>query len=156
MPDWKQQFAAAAIAAVVAAGVGATLPAKEKPVHVTVQTSKHAWPDLSDPEKGALAARVTWLSGSKVVIFCDGADCRDLQTDFDDVFEDAKVDSARLTPPIPLGYGIGVVYRADVAQANRLAADIHAASGGRLSPQVRQSSAYAGEGIAIAIGKRPR
>lgn len=153
--------APAVIAALVAGTISATSPPPtkekiiEKPVQVTVATSKHAWPDLSDAQKEALAARLGWLSGSKVMIFCDGADCRDLQTDLDDAFEDAKVNSERAIPVNPLGYGIAVVYAGERERADRLASDISTASEGRVSPKV-EANASAADGLMIVIGKRPR
>src|SRR5260370_32252042 len=114
MADLKQHGTAAVVAAMVAIGAQTALPPKEriveKPVQVTIAASKHAWPDLSDPEKQALTARLGWLAGTKVAIFCDGADCRDLQTDLDDVFEDAKIASHRSIPFDSLGYGFSIFY----------------------------------------------
>jgi hypothetical protein len=159
MPDLKQHGTAAAVAAMVAAGMQTAMPAKtviEKPMHVTVAASKHAWPDLSDAQKAALSGRVGWLAGTKIMIFCDGSDCRDLQTDLDDAFEDARISSDRATPMNPIGYGMAVLYQSgDDARATRLAGDIKTASGDRVAPDVKANTVLA-EGLVIVIGKRPR
>lgn len=157
MDHVKHHAVAAIVAASVATATLAAFPPKliERAVSVTVAASKHAWPDLSDAEKALLAERVKDLAGKKVEVFCDGADCRDLQTDLDDVFEDAGVASERAAPMSPLGYGIQVVYGVgDYALASKLAADIKAATGGRIAPLV--ASSISSDGLAIAIGKRPR
>jgi hypothetical protein len=158
MADLKQHGTAAAVAAMVAATTQVAMPPKvvEKPVQVTIAASKHAWPDLSDIEKAALAARLTWAAGQKVQIFCDGSDCRDLQTDLDDAFEDAGVASERAIPINPLGYGFAVVYGVgDHGIASKLAGDITAATGGRLAPETKATTTEI-DGIVIAIGKKPR
>jgi hypothetical protein len=140
--DIKHHGTAAIVAASVATATISALPPKvvEHPLAVTISTSKHAWPDLADAEKAQLAERLKGLAGKKVEIFCDGADCRDLQTDLDDAFEDAGVAAERAAPFMPLGYGIQVIYGVgDYALASKLAADIKAVSGGRIAPLVASS-----------------
>lgn len=157
MDHIKHHGIAAIVAASVATAILTTFPPQliQRAVSVTIATSKHAWPDLSDAEKAQLSARARGLVGKKIEIFCDGADCRDLQTDLDDAFEDAGVTSERAAPFSPLGYGVEVIYGVgDYAIASKLAADIKAASGGRIAPIVASSAT--GAGLAIAIGKRPR
>lgn len=156
MADLKQHGTSAVVAAAVAATMQTALPAKviEKPMAVTIAASKHAWPDLSDTQKAQLAERLKWFKG-KVQIFCDGADCRDLQTDLDDAFEDAGASSERAIPINALGYGFAVLYGVGgEAIANNIANDIDAASDGRLKPSVKPAMTL--DGVAIAIGKRPR
>jgi hypothetical protein len=161
MADIKQHGTAAVVAALVSIGAQQAMPQKtrivEKPVYVTIGTSKHAWPDLSDIEKAALAGKVGFLKGSKVEILCGGSDCRDLQTDLDDVFEDAGVSSERASPFNALGYGIAVIYGVgDYAHASALAAEIKAVTAGRVAPAVESAALVPIDGLVIAIGKRPR
>jgi hypothetical protein len=157
MPDIKQHSATAVVAATVAALAGQALPAKPPIIqHVTVAASKYAWPDMTDAEKAELADRLKWFAGKSVRIFCDGADCRDLQTDLDDAFEDAGASSERAIPVNALGYGFAVMYGVgDYGIASRLAADIRIATGGRIAPTVESAISLA-EGVALAIGKRGR
>lgn len=155
----KQHGTAAGTAAIVAAGILAAIPQVkektiEKPVHVTVQASKHAWQDLSDDEKADLAGRIKGL-GVKVSIFCDGGDCRDLQTDLDDAFEDAGVASERAIPVNPLGYGFAVLYGVGQYPAgSQLVAALKASTNGRLVPELKSGLDI--NGLVVAIGKRPR
>lgn len=155
----KQHAIPAAIAAAISVAVPFALP--QAPVNQivhSVNASKHAWPDLSDAEKTALAEGVAWLKGAEVAILCDGADCRDLQTDIDDAFEDAGVVSTRDRSVMPLGYGMAVVAEQDDPRAPRLAAALQLASGGRLSVAVayRGDASKQDRGLLIMIGKKPR
>ena len=72
-------------------------------------------------------------------------------------FEDAGVASDRVAPVNPLGYGVAVLYGVgDYRLGSKLAADLKAATAGRLVPDL-QTSIYVNDGeLAIAIGKRPR
>lgn len=161
MAELKKHSTTAAVAMVAgllaAGGTHLAIPNEkivEKPVHVTVATSKHAWPDLSDAQVDALATKVGWLKGTKISIFCDGADCRDLQTDLDNAFEMAGVESQRVVPMNPLGYGLAVLLPADDARGQRLADAIKEASAGKLVPTIERGAAS--DAIYIVIGKRPR
>lgn len=157
----KQHAIPAAVAAVIAAGTAGgieatrTAPVIPAPIVHAINASKHAWPDLSEAEKIALANTLAWLKGGKVIILCDGADCRDLQTDIDDAMEDAGVVSTRDRPMVPLGYGIAVVSGPGDGRAPRLAAALKAATGGRLDPKTEAHDS-AKDVLIVAIGKRPR
>lgn len=155
----KQHLVAGAVALAVASGASYVMRPKTapQPVAVTVSTSRFAWPDLGDAEVAALAARVKWLGKTRVQIFCDGADCRDLQTSLDNAFEDAGVVSERAIPFNPLGYGIAITYGVgNQDRAVRLADDIEKASNGRLSLHVSLGVYVKDDELLIAIGKQPR
>lgn len=157
----KHHAIPAAIAVAVAAATATGLDLSKGPRQVTrevtsvthsVNASKHAWPDLSTEEQAALARELAWLKGGKVVIFCEGADCRDLQTDLDNALEDAGVDSTRDRPMFSLGYGVRIVAAPGDTAAERLAAALSTTT--TLHPTVMHAEGV--RGLMITIGKRPR
>jgi hypothetical protein len=130
----KQHLIAGAIAAAVAFGVAHYGPVKIQQVAHTVYASKHAWPDLTDDEKTALANVLKTLpKGIKFDIICNDAGCADLAMDIDDAMEEAAVDSVLDKSVLPLGYGIDLVVNAfDMETAEQAAAALKEATGGRL------------------------
>lgn len=105
----KQHLIPAAIAAVIAGAIGVAQPAKITQVTHAVYLSKHAWPDLSDEQKTALALALAPLKGqTKIDIVCNDAGCSDLAADIDDACEQAGIESVLDKAIGPLGYGIGV------------------------------------------------
>lgn len=100
--------------------------------------AKHAWPDLTDKEKKALAGVLKTLpAGIKFDIVCNLASCDDLAEDIDDSIEKAGFDSLLDHTIGPLGYGIAIqVNPADHDAALKAAAAIKMATEGRLDLSV--------------------
>lgn len=127
-----------AVAAVVAAAISGVVahyaPAKIQQVTHSVYASKHAWPDLTDAEKTALAGVLKSLpKGVTFDIVCNDAGCTDLAMDIDDAMEEAGVDSVLDRSVLPLGYGVDLVVNAfDMDAATKAAAALKEATGGRL------------------------
>ena len=148
---------AAVIAVAVTAGGLAYVPRTVTNVTRSIETSKHAWPDLSDQEKAAITAVAKTLpKGTKFDIVCNDAGCSDLAADIDDAFEDAGIDSVLDRSLGPVGYGIGIqVNEADRPTAEKAVAMLKEASGGRLDPPIVNGSSAPGY-VTIIIGKHPR
>lgn len=126
----------------------------EKPVHVTVAASKHAWPDLNEAETIALGEKLASLKGATVTIMCNDAACDDLAHDLDNAMEIADAKSSLDRSVMPLGYGIGVITK-DVATSQQVAGAIKAVTAGRLDVGSYTQDNLNGA-ILIVIGKRPR
>lgn len=156
----KKHGVAAVVAAAVAAGTSASMPQKP-PVQVThqVNASKHAWPDLTDPQKARLSAALAARKGASLSILTSDASAVDLAQDIDDACEDAGVTSQITSAALPIGYGFYVAAEQgndDLAAAARdVAVAIALATDGALKPDVR-IDAQKGAGLFIAIGKKPR
>jgi hypothetical protein len=121
---------------------------------------KHAWPDLTESEKAALAAVLKTLPKStKFDIVCNDAACIDLAMDIDDAMEAAGLESVLDHSLGPLGYGIAVqVNAADRPAAETAIAALKEASGGRLDLPLAESAAGASPPgyVTIVIGKYRR
>lgn len=123
----------------------------------TVHLSKHAWPDLTDAEKSALADVLKGLpKTTKFDIICNDAGCADLAMDIDDAMEAAGLESALDRSLGPLGYGIVVqVNPWDRPAAETAIAALKKATAGRLdvplmeSPKGTTPPGY----VSIVIGK---
>lgn len=150
----KQHFISATIAATLAAAISYEAPSKVTQVTHAVYLSKHAWPDLTDPQSATLSAALAPLKGAvKIDIVCNDAGCSDLAADIDDACERAGVDSVLDKALGPLGYGLGVqVDAADQAAAGKVAAALKTV--GLDAPIIRGSSAPGY--VAILIGKHRR
>lgn len=161
MPITKEHVIHGSIAAVVAAVVGASVGGGtiyEWPKHIEqvtheIAVSKHAWPDLTDPQKDDLAARLANLKGERVIIMAADATGADLAEDIDDAMEAAGIDSTLDRPALPIGYGMGVVAEeAKTAKADDLVAALHAVTGFAVS---RTAGKSLGGAIIVVIGKHP-
>jgi len=154
----RQHLISVAIAAAVAGGIAAYAPAqKVTRDHIVIAPSKHAWPDLTDGQKAALAATLRQKPFSaKIDIVCNDAGCSDLATDIDDAAEDAGIESQLDKAIGPLGYGIGVqANEFDKAAAQALIAALDEATGGALKAQLVAGKSPAGY-VTLLIGKHPR
>lgn len=146
---------AAVVAASIAGGVVHYAPVKQ--VTHSIQASKHAWPDLTDDEKTAIAAVLgTVPPGVKFDIVCNDGACTDLALDIDDALELAGLDSSLDRSLGPLGYGIGIqVNEADLEAARAASAALRAGTHGRLdlSVSVAPPNANPPGYVTIMIGK---
>lgn len=161
----KHHLVTAAVAASVAlAAAGAVITvAPPRQVHVTEQVtrtiavSKHAWPDLSDAEKAALAGVLkTVPKATKFEIICDDAGCADLAADIDDAMEQAGLSSVLDHAIGPLGYGIALRVNAfDRAAAEAASAALKRATAGRLDLPVTEAAPNTNPAgyVTILIGK---
>lgn len=150
----KQHLVPGAIAAAVAASIagGAAHFAPVKQVTHSIAVSKHAWADLTDPQKVDLAARLAPLKGSKVLILSADASSVDLGQDIDDACEAAGVDSALDRPMLPLGYGIGVQAEEGDGNAELLAGALAAVTGAKVDV-IRAKTTSSGYPLWVVIGK---
>jgi hypothetical protein len=150
----KQHVIPGAIAAVVAASIagGVAHYAPVQQVVHSIAVSKHAWMDLSDPQKADLAARLAPLKGMKILILSADAASTDLAQDIDDAAEAAGVDSALDRPMLPLGYGIGVQAEEGDGHADELAAALAAVMGAKVDV-IRAKTGTSGYPLWIVIGK---
>lgn len=112
-----------------------------KQVNHTVNASKHAWPDLTDGEKAALAEVLKTVPKSvKFDIICNDAACNDLAMDIDDAMEKAGLESFLDRSLGPLGYGIDILVNAfDMETAKAASAALKKATGGRLDLAVSEA-----------------
>src|SRR5579871_2639816 len=133
----KQHLIAGVVAAAVASGISVYAPPKVTQIHHEIALSKHAWPDLTEAQRLALAE--TWKATPprvKIDIVCNDAGCSDLAADIDDAAEDAGVDSQLDKAIGPLGYGIAIqANEFDKAEAEQMIAAIAQATDGALAPQ---------------------
>lgn len=153
----KQHFTAGAVAAVIASGVAGGVAHYSPPqvIHVTheMHASKHAWPDLTDPEKAAIGAAVQAMAPVKFDIVCKDAGCNDLAMDLDDAFERGAAISVLDGTSSILGYGIWIeVEGAELDKAATVSAAVKAATGGRLDIPIAPGSSAPGY-VKIVIGK---
>lgn len=148
---------AAAVAATVAGGGLYVAPKRVEQVQHSVMASKHAWPDLTDQQKRALADDFATFNRArplKLLILCaDGAACTDLAEDIDDAAELAHVDSALDRPVTPVGYGIGIF--ADAGNSEEAHA-VAAAIGDVIGRAVEVKAGAADGYVMIVIGKHPQ
>lgn len=154
----KQHLIPAAIAAAVAGGVLYLAPKRiEQPIVHSIMTSKHAWPDLTDAQKAALAVRLKALAPIAFEIVSADAASVDLAQDIDDAAEDAGdgVSSVLDRPAAPLGYGLGVQGEPGDAKADALAAALREVTGAEVNV-LRGPTAASGYPLWILIGKAPR
>jgi hypothetical protein len=125
----------------------------EKPVHVTVAASKHAWPDMTQAETIALGEALSSLKGEVVSILCNDAACDDLAHDIDDAMQIADARSSLDRAALPLGYGFAVFTGPGDDRGPKIAAAIKTATAGKLSPEAQTSDTAKGM-VLIVIGKR--
>lgn len=149
---------AAAVAAAVAGGDHLAAPRVEQRVEqVTheIAASKHAWPDLTDAQKSALARVLAAVpKGVRFDIVCNDAGCYDLAADIDDAMEAAGLDSGLDRSTGPLGYGIGIQVNADeMAAAEAAAAALRQATGLDLKVSIAPKGANPPGYVTILIGK---
>lgn len=153
----RQHFIPAAIAAVVAAtiagGVGHFAPIKQV-VH-SINASKHAWADLTDPQKTDLAARLAPLKGVKIEVLSADAASVDLAQDIDDACEDAGIESVLDRPFTPVPYGIFIQAEPGDTRAETLAGALRAVMALDVKV-VTGKTAASGYPLWIVIGKAPR
>lgn len=146
---------AAVVAASIAGGIAHYAPVKQ--VAHSVQASKHAWPDLTDDEKAAIAAVLkTVPPGVKFDIVCNDGACTDLALDIDDALETAGLDSSLDRSLGPLGYGVGIqVNEADLEAAQAAARALRSGTQGRLDLAVAIAPPNANPPgyVTIMIGK---
>ena len=147
---------AAVVAALVTAAGAYVAPRQVTNVTHSIETSKHAWPDLNDAEKAAITTVAKTLpKGTKFDIVCNDAGCSDLAADIDDALEDAGVESVLDKAIGPLGYGLEIkVNEADRTVAEKSVAMLKGATGGRIDPPIGIGSAPGY--VTILIGKHPR
>lgn len=151
----KQHLISGVVAAAIAGGIGLYMPPKVTQVTHQIAVSKHAWPDLTQPQKADLAHALTSLPGGvRIDIVCNDAGCSDLAADIDDACEDAGLESVLDKAIGPLGYGIGVqANEFDKPAAEALITAIAGATD--LKPQIVSGKSPAGY-VTLLIGKRPR
>jgi hypothetical protein len=151
----RQHLITAAVAAVTAAcvGYGSLRLAPAPKAIVSVNASRHVWPDLTQDETIALGEKLAPYKDSKVIIFCNDAACSDLAYDLDDAFQIAGIDSAVEHSLISMGSGFGIAGDADDARVAAIANAISGATGARIAPQIVKQRER-GRVISIAIGKR--
>jgi hypothetical protein len=153
----KHHALSAAIATAIAGGAVTLKAPKIEQVAATVYASKHAWPDLTDPQKVALAAVLKTLpKGIKFDIVCNDAGCSDLAADIDDACEQAGVDSVLDRALGPLGYGAYVqVNGDDLVAAQTAIGALRSATNGVLDPPIKKGPSAKGY-VTIFIGKYRR
>ena len=136
-----------------------TLKALQTPKQIThaVNASKHAWPDLTDDEKAALAEVLKTVPKTvKFDIICNDAGCNDLAMDIDDAMEKAGLDSFLDRSLGPLGYGIDIqVNTFDMKAAQQAGLALKKATSGRLDLAVIEAppSTNPPGYVTIRIGK---
>jgi hypothetical protein len=147
---------AAAVAGSIAGGVAHYAPVKvEHVTHVHLGPAKHAWPDLNESDKAALAEALKTLpKDMKFTIVCNDAGCTDLAMDIDDAMEAAGLDSALDRSIGALGYGIGIQSSPfDHETAEKAAAALKASIGFDLPVVDAAPHALGQNVIAVMIGK---
>lgn len=154
----RQHIIPGAIAAVVAVALlGVDHLAAPRTVEVThaIAASKHAWPDLTDAQKSALARVLANVPrGTKFDLVCNDAGCYDLAADIDDAMEAAGFESSLDRSTGPLGYGIGIQVNArERDAANDAASALRETTGLELPISIAAAGANPPGYVTILIGK---
>lgn len=157
--DFKHAVTAA-IAAVVAAGVGGgvvkmTAPKQQVVVTQANRPSPYNWGDLSQEEVDKLTSLLKgFRSKFDVAIFCSDQYCDALALDFDNAFESAKWNSGIERPISDTNIGINVA--PDDPRSAGLAAAITSATDGRIAPGLLSAQIADNNRVALVISRKPK